>query len=188
MGGGEVYMVGNGEELLEKTSDEIQWEADEETACIAHLAREAERGKRHNGPQDDSGASDDEPRDGAPTRRHHPKFNSRRPADRDRLQHRSRSIQEEIDRIEYQGEQVYHTLAQNALASKMLTNQLTPHLSKDNEEVNAHVKHLQAMLDAATVIDRTLNHDDEARGHELDHRQSPCGDSASSLTPPVECG
>jgi hypothetical protein len=49
----------------------------------ARLAREAERGKRHNGLQDDSGASEDEPRDGAPTRRHHPKFNSQHLADRD---------------------------------------------------------------------------------------------------------
>jgi hypothetical protein len=37
-----------------------------------------------------------------------------------------------------------------------------PHLPNDNEEVNTHVKRLQAMLDAATVVDPTLNHDDEA--------------------------
>jgi hypothetical protein len=37
------------------------------------------------------------------------------------------------------------------------------------------------MLDVATMVDLTLNHDDEARGHELDHRQIPRGDSASSL-------
>jgi hypothetical protein len=80
-GSGEVYMVGNGVELPEKTVEEIQREADEEIAHAACLAREAERGKRHSSLQDDSGASDDEPRDGAPTRRHHPKFNSWRPAD-----------------------------------------------------------------------------------------------------------
>jgi hypothetical protein len=80
-GGGEVYMVGNGEEPLEKIVKEIQWEAEEEIACAAHLAREAKRGKRHNGMQDDSGESKDEPRDGSPTRRHHSKFNSRHPAD-----------------------------------------------------------------------------------------------------------
>jgi phage gp45-like len=34
----------------------------------------------------------------------------------------------------------------------MLMDQLTPHLSKDNVEVNAHVKCLQAMLDVATVV------------------------------------
>jgi hypothetical protein len=45
-----------------------------------------------------------------------------------------------------------------------------PHLLKGNEEVNAHVKNLQAMLEAATVVDPTLNRDDEARGHEHDHR------------------
>jgi hypothetical protein len=87
------------------------------------------------------GALDDEPRDGAPTRRHHWKFNSWRPADRDRLQNRSQSIEGEMDQIEYQGEQVYHTSVQNALASSMLIDQLTPHMPKDNEEVNAHVKH-----------------------------------------------
>jgi hypothetical protein len=46
-----------------------------------------------------------------------------------------------MDQIEYQGEQVYHTSVQNALASSMLIDQLTPHMPKDNEEVNAHVKH-----------------------------------------------
>jgi hypothetical protein len=69
-------MVGNREELMEKTVEEIQWEADEEIAHATHLAKEAKRGKRQNDLQDDSGASDDEPRDGAPTRRHHSKFNS----------------------------------------------------------------------------------------------------------------
>jgi hypothetical protein len=52
----------------------------------------------------------------------------------------------------------------------MLINQLTPHLPKDNEEVNAHVKHLQAMLGTVTVLDLALDHDDEAWGHLLDHR------------------
>jgi hypothetical protein len=47
-GGGEVYMVGNGEELLEKTAEEIQRVADEEIARAAHLAWEADKGKRHN--------------------------------------------------------------------------------------------------------------------------------------------
>jgi hypothetical protein len=61
-------------------------------------------------------------------------------------------------------------VAHNALASRMLIDQLTPHLPKHNEEVNAHVKHLQAMLDAATVVDPVLNRDGEVRGHELDHQ------------------
>jgi hypothetical protein len=43
-GGGEVYMVGNGEELSEKMVKEIQWEADEEIARTARLDKEAERG------------------------------------------------------------------------------------------------------------------------------------------------
>jgi hypothetical protein len=51
------------------------------------------------------------------------------------------------------------------MASRMLIDQLTPHQPKDNEEVNAHVKHLQAKLDAATVVDPTLDCDDEAWGH-----------------------
>jgi hypothetical protein len=125
---------------------------------------------------------------GGPARRYHPKFNSWHLADRDQLRNWSRSIREEIDQIEYQGEQVYRTLVQNAMASRMLIDQLTPHQPKDNEEVNAHMKHLQAKLDATTVVDLTLDCDDEARGHEPDHRQSPHRDSASSLTPPEEHG
>jgi hypothetical protein len=39
------------------------------------------------------------------------------------------------------------------------------------------------MLDAATVVDQALDCDDEARGQELDHWQSPHGDSTHSLTP-----
>jgi hypothetical protein len=35
----------------------------------------------------------------------------------------------------------------------MLIDQITANLPKDNEEVNAHVKRLHAMLDAATVAD-----------------------------------
>jgi hypothetical protein len=70
----------------------------------------------------------------------------------------------------------------------MLVDQITPRLLEDNEEINAHVKHLQSMLDTATVVDPALDRDDEARGHKNDHRQSPCGDLASSLTPPKECG
>jgi hypothetical protein len=50
----------------------------------------------------------------------------------------------------------------------MLINQLTPHRPKDNK-VNAHVKCLQAMMGAATVIDPTLDRDGEARGLELEH-------------------
>jgi hypothetical protein len=126
----EVYMVGNREELPDKSIEEIQRETNEEFTCVARLAREAERGKRHNNQRDDSGTLEDEPRDGAPVRRHHPKFNSRCNADRDRLWNRSWSICEEIGQIEYQGEQVYRTLAQNALVSRMLIDQLTPTCQK----------------------------------------------------------
>jgi hypothetical protein len=88
-GGREVYMVGNGEELPKKTTKEIQQEAEEGITHASYLARELDqardREKRHNGMQDDLGASNDEPRDGDPVRRHNPKFNSWRPAHRDRL-------------------------------------------------------------------------------------------------------
>jgi hypothetical protein len=40
--------------------------------------------------------------------------------------------------------------------------------SKYNEEVDAHVKRLQVMLDAATVVDPALDRDDEAQGQEHD--------------------
>jgi hypothetical protein len=58
---------------------------------------------------------------------------------------------------------------QNALASRMIIDQLTSHLPKDNKEVKAHVKHLQAMLDTTTVVDPVLDHDDDGWGHEHDH-------------------
>jgi hypothetical protein len=45
---------GNGEELPDKTAEEIQREIDEELTYVVRLAREAERGKRHNGLYDDS--------------------------------------------------------------------------------------------------------------------------------------
>jgi hypothetical protein len=44
------------------------------------------------------------------------------------------------------------------------------------------------MLDAATVVDPTLDHDDETQGDEHDHWPSPHGDSASSVTPLEESG
>jgi hypothetical protein len=69
-------MVGSREKLPEKTIEEIQQEADEKIGRATRLAREAKRGKRHNNLQDDSAVLDDKPRDGAPMRRHHPKFNS----------------------------------------------------------------------------------------------------------------
>jgi hypothetical protein len=58
---------------------------------------------------------------------------------------------------------------QNIMASRLLRS-THPHLPKDNEEINAHVKCLQAMLDAAIVVDPALDRNDEAWGHELEHR------------------
>jgi hypothetical protein len=49
-------------------------------------------------------------------------------------------IHKELDRIEYQGEQVYCTPTHNTLASRMIVDQLTPLLPKDSGEVNAQVK------------------------------------------------
>jgi hypothetical protein len=46
----------------------------------------------------------------------------------------------------------------------MIIEQLIPLLPKDNEEVNAQVKHLEAMLDAATLVDPTLEHGDKGWG------------------------
>jgi hypothetical protein len=74
--GEEVYMVGQGCQPPEKTTKEIQREAEEEIARAERLARELDKRKGHNGLQDDSEGSEDEHRDGAPLGRHHPKFNS----------------------------------------------------------------------------------------------------------------
>jgi hypothetical protein len=42
-------MMVNGEELPDKMVEEIQWETNVELARVTHMAREAKRGKRHNG-------------------------------------------------------------------------------------------------------------------------------------------
>jgi hypothetical protein len=76
----------------------------------------------------------------------------------------------------------------------MLVIQITAHLPKDNEEVNAHVKRLQAMLDVAIVADLVYDQEDIAivadpvYDHDDDHRESLRRDSASSITPPEEHG
>jgi hypothetical protein len=118
-GGREVYMVGKGEPPTDKTTEEIALEAEEETACATRLAQE-EAGKRHNCLQNDSGSSKDGARDDAPSGGHHPKYNRRCLAGRERLQDRSQSIREELDRIEYQEKQVYYMPTHNALASRMI--------------------------------------------------------------------
>jgi hypothetical protein len=61
-----------------------------------HLARELDKRKGHNGLQDDSGASKDEPRDRPPSWRHHSKLNSQHRANREGLRDRPRSIREQI--------------------------------------------------------------------------------------------
>jgi hypothetical protein len=67
-------------------------------------------------------------------------------------------IREELGRIEWQGEQVYRTQAHIVLASVMIVKQLMPLLPKDDEEINAQVKCLHAMLDMTTMFDPTLDH------------------------------
>jgi hypothetical protein len=69
-------------------------------------------------------------------------------------------LHEEIGWIKWQGEQVYRTPAGNALASRVIFDQLTPLLHKDSKEVNTQVKCLHAMLDAATMTDPTLQRGD----------------------------
>jgi hypothetical protein len=64
----------------------------------------------------------------------------------------------------------------------------SPPSPKDNEEVNTHVKRLQALLDAATVADTIYDQEDGDQGHDDDHRESLHGDSASSITPWEEHG
>jgi hypothetical protein len=61
-------------------------------------------------------------------------------------------------------------LTHNTLASRVINDQLTPLLPKDSEEVNVQVKLLQAMLDAATMVDPTLDCRDRGWGQNPDHR------------------
>jgi hypothetical protein len=55
--GREVYMVEQGGELPDKTTEQLQWEAEEEIARAERLARELDKMKGHNGLQDDSEGS-----------------------------------------------------------------------------------------------------------------------------------
>jgi hypothetical protein len=68
----------------------------------------------------------------------------------------------------------------------MIVDQLTPLLPEDNEEVNAQIKRLQAMLDAAIVEDPTSMCGDRRQGQDHDHCPSAHRDSASNITPPEE--
>jgi hypothetical protein len=64
----------------------------------------------------------------------------------------------------------------------VILDQLTPLLPKDSEEVNAQVKRLHAMLDVTTMTDLTLDQGDKRQDQDPDHRQSPHGNSTSSLS------
>jgi hypothetical protein len=72
--------------------------------------------------------------------------------------------------MEYQGEHVYCTVVHNALASRMIIDQLTPLLHKDSEEVNTQVKRLEAMMNAATMVDLTLDRGDGGWDQDPNHR------------------
>jgi hypothetical protein len=79
----------------------------------------------------------------APPLEHHPKFDQRHPADREAtkwLKAQGRSLQEELNRIEWHGEPVYCTLAHTAMASQTIVDKLTLLLSKDNEEAVRQVR------------------------------------------------
>jgi hypothetical protein len=78
-------MVEQGHELPKKTTEELQQEVEEDIARAERLAQEHNKRKGHDDLQDDSGGSEDECPDGTPTRRHHPKFNSQRNTNQDRL-------------------------------------------------------------------------------------------------------
>jgi hypothetical protein len=52
----------------------------------------------------------------------------------------------------------------------MIIDQLTPLLHKDSEEVNTQVKRLQAMMNAATMVDLTLDRGDGGWDQDPNHR------------------
>jgi hypothetical protein len=95
-------------------------------ALAVHLARELDKRKGHNGMQDDLGASKDEPRD-------------------------DRSVRKSIRSSTKESRFIVHQPTMPWLQRCSLVKSPPPYLLKDNEEVNMHVKRLQAMLDAATV-------------------------------------
>jgi hypothetical protein len=74
-----------------------------------------------------------------------------------------------MGQIEYQGGADLPHSDTKCFGLKGAHQSANPHLPKDNQDVTAHVKHLQVMLDAATMVDPALNRDDEARGHDHDH-------------------
>ena len=74
----------------------------------------------------------------------------------DRLREKSRTLQQEFDSFEYNGEQVFCTSAQNAMVSKDIVNELAPLLPADDQETTKKLRRLQAMLEAATLTD--INH------------------------------
>jgi hypothetical protein len=73
-------------------------------------------------------------------------------------------LSEELDRIDWQREQVYRTPTHNALTSRMIIYQLTPLLPKNSEEINVQVKNLHAMLDATTMVDPAQDRGDRGQG------------------------
>jgi hypothetical protein len=69
---------------------------------------------------------------------------------------RAQSLQDELGRVRWHGEQVYRMPAHNAIASWALVDQLKPLLPKDNQQAASQVKQLYALLAVATLTDNTL--------------------------------
>jgi hypothetical protein len=65
----------------------------------------------------------------------------------------------------------------------MIIDQLTPLLLKDSEEVNAQVKHLQAMLDVATMVDPALDRGDRGRVRTLTTAKARVGTQPTTSLP-----
>jgi hypothetical protein len=78
-------MVGQVDPPPAKTTEEIQQKAEEEMSWSARLASELDKRKGHNSMSDELGVSEDDPWHGAPSWRHHLKFNSRHCANRVQL-------------------------------------------------------------------------------------------------------
>jgi hypothetical protein len=91
--------------------------------------------------QDDSSASEDEAGDGAPVRRHHLKFNSRcsHIEINSKIGHNQSVMKSVGSSMGGAGLPHPDTKCLGLKDAHRLTH---PHLPKDNEEVNAHVKHL----------------------------------------------
>jgi hypothetical protein len=91
----------------------------------------------------------------------------------------------ELDQLKWHGEQVFRTLAHNAMASRAIVEQLMPLLPKYIEEAMGKVMHLYALLEAATLMDPAFVNEAEKQGqgtscHQRCHSQSMRNDVVNS--------